>query len=342
MLLTTLLSLGLGGLGAGLASWLGFPAPFLTGPALLVSICAVAGVRCAIPVFLRNACFLIIGLNLGAGVTPEVLQSAVRWPVSLMAMIVSVVLFMVLGTWALRRLNGCDARTALLAATPGHLSFVLGLSLETGANLTFVSAVQSLRVLMLTLLVPAAVAVFTDADLSMTIARGTMMSLPVLGLLTAAAMLVGLGFTRLHIPAAFLLAGMAVSVIGHGSALTPGAVPGGLSTLSFITMGTLIGTRFTGITLREVVNATLSAALLTGGGFVIVLLASLAVHQLVGLPVTDVLIALAPGGLETMIAMSAVLNADPTFVGFHHVARIFLLSFLIPIALSRTPEIPRS
>ncbi|MCA8884171.1 MAG: AbrB family transcriptional regulator [Rhodobacteraceae bacterium] len=341
MIATSLLSLGLGGLGAGLAYWLGFPAPFLTGPALLVSLAAMAGLRSSIPVGLRNACFLIVGLNLGTGVTPAVLHDALRWPASLLAMAISIVLFMLLGTWALRRMTGCATRTALLAATPGHLSFVLGLSLETGADLTFVSAVQSLRVLMLTLLVPAAVALFSDADLTMAVASGAPIALVHLGLLTALAAGLGMIFTRLRVPAAFLLAGMAVSVLGHGSGLTPGAAPRFLTYGAFITMGTLIGTRFSGITLRQIGNAALSAVVLTGGGMIIVLLASLAVHEAVGLPVADVLIALAPGGLETMIAMSSVIGADPTFVGFHHVARIFLLSFLIPIALARTPPVSK-
>lgn len=336
MILSTATALGVGGLGAILAWWLGAPAPFLTGPALLVSVAAVSGLRVDIPVSLRNLCFLFVGLNLGTGVTPEALNNALRWPASLTAMVVTIVAFMGLGAWYMRRFVGCDDRTALLSATPGHLSFVLGLGLETGANLAIVSVVQSLRVLMLTLSVPAFVAVFTDADLSMAGMPGTDMTLPHLGILVALAAVTGFLFLRLKVPAAFLLGAMLISVLGHGSDLTPGRVPGPLTIAAFVTMGTLIGTRFNGITGREVARSALTALVLTIGGFVLVLLASLAVHSAVGLPMKDVLIALAPGALETMIAMSAVIGADPTFVGFHHVARLAFLSFFIPVALSRT------
>ncbi|MDG2374400.1 MAG: AbrB family transcriptional regulator, partial [Paracoccaceae bacterium] len=48
-----------------------------------------------------------------------------------------------------------------------------------------------------------------------------------------------------------------------------------------------------------------------------------------------VIIALAPGGFETMVAMSAFVGADPAYVAIHHIARIFFLSALVPIALAR-------
>jgi membrane AbrB-like protein len=336
MILPTVTSLGVGSLGAALAWWLGAPAPFLTGPALFVSLAAVAGLPVDLPPPLRNLCFLFGGLNLGTGVTPEALNNALRWPASLIAMVVTIVAFMGLGSWYMRRVVGCDDRTAMLATTPGHLSFVLGLGMETGANLAIVSVGQSLRVLMLTLSVPAFVAVFTDADLSMAGMPGAEMVLPHLGVLVVLAAATGFLFLRLKVPAAFLLGAMLISVIGHGSDLTPGRVPQGLSMAAFVTMGTIIGTRFNGISGRQVAQSAVTALVLTIGGFVLVLLASLAVNAAVGLPVKDVLIALAPGALETMIAMSAVIGADPTFVGFHHVARLAFLSLFIPVALSRT------
>ena len=33
--------------------------------------------------------------------------------------------------------------------------------------------------------------------------------------------------------------------------------------------------------------------------------------------------------------MSAVIGADPAFVGFHHIARMFFLLALIPILMAR-------
>jgi uncharacterized membrane protein AbrB (regulator of aidB expression) len=55
------------------------------------------------------------------------------------------------------------------------------------------------------------------------------------------------------------------------------------------------------------------------------------------MPVAHVLVAFAPGGLETMIAMGAVLGVVPGFVAACHIARLFVLTFLLPMLLARTP-----
>ena len=70
------LTLAAGLLGALGAWWLGFPAPALTGPALLVTILSIAGLKTRVPDVLRNACFVVIGLSMRTGVTPEVYETA--------------------------------------------------------------------------------------------------------------------------------------------------------------------------------------------------------------------------------------------------------------------------
>jgi hypothetical protein len=335
MVKTTLFSLTLGALGALAALMLGAPAPMLTGPAVVVSVAGVAGVTCGIPTALRNVCFLAIGLGLGASVSPEVFASALKWPVSLLAMVVSLLLIMPLGSALLRRRFGCDPRTAVLGSAPGHLSFVLGLSLDTGANTAFIAVVQSLRVLLLTLATPATIALVTDADLSPVRSVAAMLSPLHLGLLAAGGAAMGAVLYRAKVPAAFLLGGMLVSVAAHGTGATPGIMPPLVTDAALVAMGTLIGTRFTGVRPGQIRQAAVAALLLTGGSVGIVIVLAVAVVAVVDLPLADVLLALAPGGLETMIAMSPVVGADPAFVGFHHVARIFLLSALIPLAMAR-------
>lgn len=338
MLVSTVLTLALGSLGALAAVWIGAPAPYLTGPALVVSVAGVAGLRCGLPAVFREGCFLLVGLGLGAGVTPEVLADAARWPVSLIAMVLAITAMMFGGALLLRRGFGCDPRTALLAATPGHMSFVLGLSLDTGGDVGRIAVIQALRVLLLTLLVPAVVALVPHDGPPAATGAQPALSAPLFLLLLLGAVLLGRGFQWLKVPAAYLLAGMVLSTLGHAGDLTPGRVPPALSVAAFVTMGTIIGTRFTGITPRQILSAGLAAATLTAGGFAFAALVSLTVVRLTGLPFKDVLIALVPGGLETMIAIAGVLGGDSTFVGLHHIARIFLLSALVPLALARLPR----
>ncbi|MEP5008561.1 AbrB family transcriptional regulator, partial [Roseobacter sp.] len=53
-------------------------------------------------------------------------------------------------------------------------------------------------------------------------------------------------------------------------------------------------------------------------------------------PVSHVVVAFAPGGLETMIAMGALLGADAGFVAGCHLGRLLLLPVLLPTMLARS------
>ncbi|WP_071672424.1 AbrB family transcriptional regulator [Nioella nitratireducens] len=333
---SVLLTLALGGAGAATAMALHIPAPFLTGPAAVVSFASVFGLSTRIPLGLRDLCFLVIGLSMGTGINPEILSAAAAWPMSLVALAAALVFIFLGGAEALQRWLGLDRITARLAASPGHLSYILSLSTETRADVALLAVVQSLRVLTLTLLVPLVVALVTNADLSMSSRPGTPMDLlPLAGLAVVSAGL-GLVFKRLKLPAAFLMGGLVLSAVSHGTGVLAGIVPVWLAVPSFVIMGTLIGTRFSGVTWSMIVRALAAALILTGFALVATVAAAVVMHWALGIPLTSLLIAYAPGGLETMAAISVMLDADPAFVAFHHAFRVLMLTFLVPAFLPRT------
>lgn len=329
------LTLALGAFGALAADALSVPAPFLTGPALVVSVAAVAGVRVIMIDALRVLCFVTIGVGLGTGITPETMGLAARWPLSLAVLAAGLVAVMLAGRWVMGRLFAMDRRTALLATAPGHLSFVLALGADVRADLAQISVVQSLRVLALTLLVPLVVAIFTDADLTMRRLPGAPMALPALAVTMALALALGAVLTRLRVPAGWLLAGMSVSAGGHLAGAATGAVPPWLALPAFTLMGTLIGTRFAGTSRRALLTAATGALVSTGLAVTATVIGALVVSHVLGLRLTDVLIAFAPGGLETMAAMAVMLDADPAYVAVHHVARLLVLTVALPVMLGR-------
>lgn len=333
-------TLGAGAAGASLAWAIGVPAPFLTGPAALVTLLSLLGVRTEIPFLIRDLCFVLIGIGMGAGITPEVVESLPRWPVPLAALALGLLVIIFAGGGALEFLFGFDRNTARLSAVPGHLSFVLSLSVEVASDVRVISVIQSLRVLLLTLAVPPVVALVTGADLTMTGFQPEIMSTVALVALLVLGGGIGVFFKRLHVPAALLLGGMAVSGVSHGAGWITGAPPAWVTIPTFTIMGGLIGTRFSGVPLTLIGRAATASAALTALAVGVTVGAAAAVHALTGLPVTDLLIAFAPGGLETMAALAIMLGADPAFTALHHIYRLVLLSFLTPmiVTTSRKPS----
>lgn len=335
-----LLTLAIGALGAALATALGVPAPFLTGPALAVTLAGLAGLAVGVPARLRDACFILIGVNMGAGVTPEAVATVARWPLSLAVLSLAMLATLAVGARLLRRRFGFDRMSALLAATPGHLSFVIGLSTELRADLPRVTMIQTLRVLSLTLIVPFLAPLLGHGDLPALPSGGVAMPFLVLGPLLALSALAGLALQRIGVPAALLLGAMALSALGQATGTIAGGLPAWLSVPAFVGMGTLIGTRFSGVTPRMVGAALAASGLLTGFAALVALAGAAAVSAALGLPMLSALIAFAPGGLETMMAMSLLLDADPAYVAAHHVFRLFLLSVILPVLVARRRAAP--
>tara|TARA_R110002167_G_scaffold19962_14_gene73128 strand:- start:3896 stop:4978 length:1083 start_codon:yes stop_codon:yes gene_type:complete len=329
---TVATTLIIAGSGAGAAYLLGAPAPFLVGPSLAVASMGLAGVAVSVPPLLRNVCFVIIGLSMGAGVTPDVVESARQWPLSFVILGLSLLAIVLAGRWILQNHWRFDPMTALLSVVPGHLSYVLGLSADTSGDLATISVIQSIRVLALTILVPFAV-VLIGIETGTSLVAMDIMTLPMFGVSIVLSFVGGYLLNRLRLPAAYLIAGLVWSTGSHITGSIDGTVSPYVAIPAFITMGALIGTRFYGVTRALLKRAFLAGTTVTLAAFVISALAAWSVSLFIDTPLSHLLVAFAPGGVETMAAMAISLNADPAFVAAHHVMRLFILTFLAPIML---------
>lgn len=332
---TTGLTLAVAGAGAWLGTLLNLPAALLTGPALAVSAAGLAGMRMEITPRLRDLAFLVIGIGIGSTVTPDTLLVMAQLPVAFVVLLALLAVMMLACQSMLTRSFGFEPKTAVLAAAPGHLSFVIGLSVEAGVDTLRVTVVQAVRLLALTLIVPLIARAMGVEITGNPLASGATLPWVQFAALLAVSLALGLLLIRLSVPAALLIAAMVISAGAHGVDWVQGGLHPALGTASFLTIGALIGTRFSGLgwaALRKGLFAGLAVTLLASA---IAGLGAVPVAYALGLDPVTVLAAFAPGGFETMIALGAVLGANPGFVAAAHVARLMCLTGLIPFMLGR-------
>lgn len=324
------LTLALGGAGGILAAWLGLPAPWLAGSMAAVAVAALAGLPLDLPPALRNAAFVLIGISMGAGVTPETLAQLRAWPLSLVLLALSVAGTLALGTFWLERLHGWDPATARFAAIPGALSSVLVLAATSRADLPRVALAQSIRLFTLVALMPS-VLMLLDGEPTLAPMAALTVSSPghIAATLAASAALAFL-LERLRVPGGVLLGAMIASAALHGAGLVAGRFPPEILILGFVATGAVIGIRFRGTRLGALIAtlpgavAAVLAALLLSAGF-----AALGAW-LLGLPFGQLWLAFAPGGVEAMAVMAFALHLDVAFVGAHHVVRLIGLNLTSP------------
>lgn len=334
----TLLTLVVAAAGAALFAAVSAPVYILLGPAVAVTVWGLRGGRAAIHPLLRDACFVVLGIAVGAGFDADAVAAMQRWPLAFLFMAMIIWAIMVVSGRVLVRFFGFDARSALLAAAPGHLSFVIAMAADTGADLTRIAVSQSVRLLALTIVVPFVALAMGVRLTGGLVPAGVPLGPVALLAVAAAAVLLGRVMGRLSVPAPLLMGAMAVSAVGHLGGLLAGNVPGWLILPAYLVLGALIGTRFAGLTLAQVRSGLGAGLTITLIAIAFAAAAAVPVAFALGMPLAHVLVAFAPGGLETMIAMGVVLGVVPGFVAACHIARLLVLSVLLPVLIGRVPK----
>jgi len=153
-------------------TYLGLPAGLVSGSVLAVAIAALFGRPMRLPLLLARICYVIVGILLGAVVTPETLRGVTTWPVSIaLLMLCSVALMLATSTY-LRVVHRWDPLSALLGASPGAMAQVIALSSELGGDLRAIAIVQTVRVLLIVIGLPNGLALFGLAVPAVAVARG--------------------------------------------------------------------------------------------------------------------------------------------------------------------------
>jgi uncharacterized protein len=312
---------------------LGLPAGLISGSVLAVAAAALLGRPVTVPTMLARACYVLIGLSLGAVVTPQTVKGFAAWPGSIALVMIGALAMIVATATYLRVVHRWDRLSALMGASPGSMAQVIALSTALGANLPPIAIVQTMRVLLLTTGLPAGLAAFGLVAPALPVPRGPPggSSLAELAVLAAVSCATAAVFYRLRFPAGLLFGAMVGSGLLHGFGLLQAVLPWWISTVSVLVLGAMVGSRFANQTFR-LLSSYLGAAF---GSFAVSMTVAtsfaLLVAYLFPFPFANIAVAFAPGAQDTMMVLALALHLDPVFVAAHHVARFVVTSFAIAL-----------
>jgi uncharacterized protein len=331
----SLQALLIGAAGGAIFDALGLPAPWISGTMLAVAGAALSGLRIGMPGWLRQLAFMVLGFSMGANITPATLAKIVLWPASLLFLAGSITATTIVLSGYLRLVHRWDPATAAFSAVPGAFTYLLAMAMRSRADVARVAVTQLIRLLVLTAVLPLLLSALEQGAGTPRAALTSSAGPAELLLVLAACGLAGGVCERLNLPAGTLLGAMFASALIHGTGLSDARLSPGLLIPAYIVTGTFVGLRFKGVDLRLILETlvaglvTVMLGLLVSGAFA--LIAAL----LLDLPLDQLLLAYAPGGVDVMAIMALALGLDPAFVGVHHALRFMSLSVALPIWLRR-------
>lgn len=318
--------------GGGLLALVDFPAAWLSGSLIAVTVLALAGFPARIPDGMRRAVFIVLGISMGAAVTPETIAGVRTWPITMLMLALSIPgamgAVMLYLHWA-----GWDREVSLYASALGAMSAVVAAATDAGVDVRKVVFVQSVRVFFLIAALPGFLVVTGLAAFE----GAGPVAQPVgqwweIALMAGGGIAGGLLAERIGIPGGLIVGAMLVNAILHGTGFVTAVLPNYVLIPGFILLGGFIGARFFGTDFAMLRSLLLHSI---GAFLVAVVVSSLfaaAGAGLAGEGVGKTIVAFAPGGLEAMIILAFLIGLDPAFVGAHHLVRFMLIALFLPIA----------
>ena len=316
-----------GAAGGALASLIGWPLPWMVG-----SLLAVILLRCLGGLDLREVPGArkggqwLVGTGIGLHFSPAVLEQVLAHGGLLLAGALLTSLTSLIGI-ALLRAAGHDRATAFFASMPGGASEMVNLGQRNGAQAGEVAAGQSLRLLLVVLLVPALFQWWLGAAPALAQTHGHSQPLALAALLAGGALLALLG-QRLRQPNPWLLGPILFAAAGAIWLDQPLSLPPGTSELGQWLIGSALGCHFSREFFRR---APRFLALVLGATLLAMCAAALAAEALGWLGALDqrsLMLGMMPGGIaELSLTAEALALSVPLITGLQ-VLRLMCVLFL--------------
>ncbi len=311
---------------------LGVPGGAMSGAVLSVAFMSYFGWATPLGNLLRLTAMAITGMSIGSAIEPAMLRNVASYPASIAIMALCVVAVTGSSMAMSNLVSRWPRPTALLAAVPGSMAYILSVSLSLGADPPRVVIVQMIRVIFLVVLLPIIIVMESDAHLGPIAA---MVNDPPLVLLGTAVVSVALGllFLRWKMGGGMIFGAMIASGVIHATGVATGRVPFEIMLVGQIMIGAWAGSRFAGFDWALFGRTLLASTLAIGTSLVVTFAFATFASQFLGMPFGATLIAYAPGGLEAMIVLALGLGIDPLFVSAHHFSRYFLINLTLPFII---------
>ncbi|MCC5992982.1 MAG: AbrB family transcriptional regulator [Rhodobacteraceae bacterium] len=318
--------------GVGAFYALGLPLPFLFGPMFACLCAALAGVQMQGAGQVSVAARTVLGVAVGASVTPAILGQVPLMAITLALIPAYIALIGLIGVPFFHRICGFDRITSYYAAMPGGLQDMVIFGQEAGGNARALSLIHATRVLIIVTLVPILLTGPLNVGLDHPIGMpATDLPLHEMIIMVVIALIGWKGGERIGLFGASILGPMILAMaLSLGDVIHHRPPAEAILGAQFF-IGMAIGMYYRGVSLAE-----LRHDVAAGAAFAIILAGLAAAFTglafyLGGTPMLEAFLSFSPGGQAEMTVLAIVAGADLGFVVVHHLMRIILVITGAPI-----------
>tara|TARA_Y100001970_G_scaffold101033_1_gene126906 strand:+ start:4852 stop:5934 length:1083 start_codon:yes stop_codon:yes gene_type:complete len=318
--------------GALIADYFSIPLAWFLGPMLVTSIISLIGFKTKMPRLVLSIILIFLGLYIGSYIDKNLFSQIDQWAWTSFIMLVYIVISVLLVSKYLQKFSGYGKKTSLFSAAPGALGPLLILAESEKSDLSQVATSHLIRLIIIITVFPFFVQSFYgfgSQNLNVNIIENQSI-LDLLILISLSLILIYL-FDKLRVPAALLSGTLVASGFLQITELAAYELPPNIINYCLLILGSSVGCRFANKTFGDIAKNALHSFVATFFLVVLGVIAAIVAGFFIDKNFFTLLLSYCPGGIYEVAVIAIYFNLDPEFVSFHHIIRLLMILFVVPI-----------
>ena len=316
------------------ADYFNVPLAWMLGPMLAISIAALNGLKVVMPKLALSVTLIILGLHIGNYIDQNLLSQMRDWIWTSIIMFFYIIFSIIIVSKYLQKYSGYKQKTSIFSGAPGGLGPLLILAEYEKSDLSQVATAHLIRLIIIITLFPFVVVNFSPIE-AMEIDKFDYLNqnhFHLLILLFFSIILI-LIFDKIKVPAPLLAGTLVASGILQVNEIASYKLPEISIDICLLILGASVGCRFANKTVKEVLRNTVHSFIATALLVILGIIAAVIASYFVDNHFLSLLLSYCPGGIYEVAVIAIAFDLDPNFVSFHHIIRLLIILFMVPVIL---------
>ena len=318
-----------------LAEFFNIPLAWFLGPMLATSVASLFGLKIKMPKLILSIILILLGLYIGNYIDKSLFSQIHQWAWTSLIMLIYIIISVLIVSKYLQVFSKYEKKTSIFSAAPGALGPLMILAEdEKKTDLSQVATSHLIRLIIIITVFPFIVNSFYNGEV-LEVSEKVLedQNINHLLLLIISSIILIILFDRLKIPAALLSGTLLASGFLQIAEIATYKLSPNIIDYCLLILGASVGCRFANKTFGEIANNALHSFIAT---FLLVLLglvAAFVASLVIEKNLFTLILSYCPGGIYEVAVIAIFFNLDPEFVSFHHIIRLLLILFIVPILL---------
>jgi membrane AbrB-like protein len=320
--------------GAIIADFFNIPLAWFLGPMLVTSLASLMGLKIEMPRLILSSILILLGLYIGNYIDKSLFAQMHQWIWTSLIMLIYIILSVLIVSKYLQKFSEYEQKTSIFSAAPGALGPLMILAEDEKTDLSQVATSHLIRLIIIITVFPFIVNSFYDfegVESAQKIIDNQNLSHLLILIITSVILIYF--FDRLKLPAALLSGTLVASGLLQITDIAAYEISADIIDFCLLILGASVGCRFADKTFGEIGRNALHSFVATFLLVLLGLIAAFTASLIIDKNFFTLLLSYCPGGIYEVAVIAIFFDLDPEFVSFHHIIRLLMILFIVPIIL---------